>query len=95
MTSDDPPPDDNKPDKLMRAALLLALRREAEDAGGHMTAMLNLIARKLVDRAADGDVQAIKEILDRIDGKTLPGIADTDGEPVKTTFEWKPANRDR
>ena len=95
MTSADPPPDDNEPDKMMRAALLLALHREAKDGDGHMTEMLHQIARKLVDKAKDGDVQAIKEIFDRSDGKTLPGVAETDGEPLKTTFEWKPANRDR
>ena len=89
MLTEDPPPDDNKSDKLMRAALLLALHRVAKDGDGHMTAMLHQIARKLVDKAKDGDVQAMKEILDRIDGKTLPGIAETDGEPLKRTVEWK------
>jgi hypothetical protein len=30
------------------------------------------VARSLVDRAVRGDVPAIREVLDRIDGKTLP-----------------------
>jgi hypothetical protein len=89
MTSADPPPDDNKSDKLMRAALLLALQREAKGDDDHMTTMLHLVARKLVDKAKDGDIQAIKEIFDRSDGKTLPGMAETDAEPVKRTVEWK------
>ena len=89
MTSDDPPPDDNMPAKLMRAALLLALQRETEGADGRMTTKLHVIACKLVDKAAADDIQAIKEVFDRSDGRTLPGDAETDGEPLKRTVEWK------
>ena len=53
----------------MRDALIVELRREAEDADGNMTQKLRLIARKLVDKAIEGDVGAIKEIADRTDGK--------------------------
>jgi hypothetical protein len=58
-----------KPDKLMRDALILALMREAEDADGRPTRKLNLIAMRLVEKAIDGDIQAIKEINDRVDGR--------------------------
>lgn len=67
-----------KPDKLMRDALRLALHREAEDAEGNRTKKLNIVAAKLVELACDGDVQAIKEINDRIDGKVPQGIVGRD-----------------
>jgi hypothetical protein len=58
-----------KPDKLMRDALLLELNQEAKLAGGKVTKRLRLVARKLVERAEQGDVPAIKEIFDRVDGR--------------------------
>lgn len=58
-----------KPDKLMRDALMVALHREAVDADGKPTKKLAKIADALVDKAIEGDVPAIKEILDRVDGK--------------------------
>lgn len=58
-----------KPDKLMRDAIIIALKREAQDANGVMTKKLYLIADRLVDKAVAGDIQAIKEINDRVDGK--------------------------
>jgi len=81
-----------KPDKLMRDALILALREEATDADGQMTTKLRLVARKLVDRALDGDVPAIKEIGDRVDGKPPQAIVgDDESAPIKTLLEvmWK------
>ena len=68
-----------KPDKLMRDALMLALHREAEDANGHPTKKLNLLADKLIDKALTGDVPAIKEVIDRVDGKA-PQSVTLDGE---------------
>src|SRR6185312_14399507 len=59
-----------KPDKLMRNALILALHREAMDAEGKPTKKLNLVAEALVQNAIDGDVPAIKEICDRVDGRS-------------------------
>jgi len=73
-----------KPDKLMRDALMVALKREAKDAEGKPTTKLALIADKLVDLAADGDVQAIKEIGDRVDGRPAQAITGPGGGPVET-----------
>lgn len=56
-----------KPDKLMRDAIMVALQREAEKGG--KTKKLYVIADKLVDKAMEGDIQAIKEICDRVDGR--------------------------
>ena len=68
-----------KPDKMMRDALLLALMREAKDADGAPTRKLHLIAAKLVDKAVEGDMSAIKEINDRVDGR--PGTRGEEAEP--------------
>jgi hypothetical protein len=58
-----------KPDKLATDALRVALMREAVDADGQPTRELALVAHALVVRAKEGDVPAIKEIFERIDGK--------------------------
>lgn len=46
------------------------------------------LAAKLVDAADGGDLQALKEIGDRIDGKPAQAIAVTgeDGGPVRTSL---------
>lgn len=64
-----PNPTGGKPDKLMRDALMVALKREAKDADGKKTTKLYLIANRLVDVAIAGDIPAIKEIFDRVDGR--------------------------
>jgi hypothetical protein len=86
MTIDDSPPDGgNRP---MREALDAELRRESDDGEGAKAAMLRLIARKLAAKALDGDLAAIKEIFDRMDGKSAAGSA-ADEPPGKVVFEWK------
>jgi hypothetical protein len=64
----------------MRDALMVALKREAKDHNGKKTTKLALIAGKLVDLAVAGDVQAIKEISDRVDGKAPQSITTPDGD---------------
>jgi hypothetical protein len=61
------PPDSKgcKPDKLVRGAIIIALKREAVDADGAPTQRLTLIAEKLVEKAMAGGIHAIKEIADR------------------------------
>ncbi len=54
-----------KCEKRWREAILLAVKREHEDGGK----LLNRIATRLVKKAMEGDIAAIKEIGDRIDGK--------------------------
>jgi Family of unknown function (DUF5681) len=63
-----------KPDKLMRDALLLELNQEAKLADGKVTKRRRVVARKLVERAEQGDVPAIKEIFDRVDGRVPQSI---------------------
>ena len=66
---------------------MLAIK-EAEANPNHHRA-LRQVAGRLLDEAAQGNVQAIKEIADRLDGKVPQGIEGGDPDrPVKVTFEW-------
>lgn len=42
---------------------------------------LRAVAEALVDKAMSGDVQAIKEVADRIDGKVPQAVVGDDDEP--------------
>lgn len=68
--------------KPFKKALSDALKA-AEDDSEAMAA----IAMALVTKARDGDVPAIKEIADRLDGKvTQPIAGDEDGGPITITW---------
>jgi Family of unknown function (DUF5681) len=89
MTDDNAcPPEGGKPTSPMREALDAELRRESDDGDGHKADILHLIARKLAAKALDGDLGAIKEIFDRMDGKSAAGIA-AEETPGKVIFQWK------
>lgn len=62
-----------------------ALRMEIADAGEDRRS-LRAVARALLDKAAEGDVQAIKEVGDRLDGKVPQGIigGDEDDPAIQT-----------
>jgi hypothetical protein len=64
-----------KKHKLFREALTLAIMRSEGDK-----TKIARIAEALVDKAAGGDVPAIKEVADRLDGKAVQAIAGADGE---------------
>jgi hypothetical protein len=89
MITDDSPPADRAADKLIRDALLEELQRETTDNDGAVTRKLQLVARTLVDKAIAGDVAALKELQDRIDGKPPPATASADKRPKLVTFQWK------
>lgn len=57
-------------DKLWRDALTVAVNRQDLDTMDKRT-MLARIAEKCVNAALEGDIQAMKEIGDRLDGKPL------------------------
>jgi hypothetical protein len=79
-------PKGGKPDKLMRDALRISLLREAEK--GSKTKRLQQVADALVDAAIGGDVQAIKEINDRMDGKvTQPLGGDSEAGPIQVSIK--------
>ena len=81
------PAEGRKGDKLIRDALMIALKREAEGADGQKTRKLQLIAEKLVDKACEGDIAAIKEVADRVDGKSVQPIGGDSDDPVKLVVE--------
>ena len=87
MTIDDFPPEDATATRPMWEALAAELRRESEDGDGRRAGILQLIARKLAAKALDGDLGAIKEIFDRMDGKSVAGSAPE--QPGKVIFQWK------
>lgn len=73
-------------DKFWSEAVRLAVYREAEDDAGEIRKRLNIIADKLCKMAMDGDMQAIKEIGERLDGKAPVAIDHTSaGEPINFT----------
>jgi hypothetical protein len=94
MSSNLDTPEDGKASRMMRKAILHELFRPADAADEPANDMLTQVARSLVKKAAQGDVTAIKEVLDRIDGKTLPGVPDADetpNEPIRRIYlSWKP-----
>lgn len=79
------PPGSQNKDKPFRDALRLAIA-DAEDN----PRKLRKIAEKLFDKAAEGDVAAIKEIADRLDGKVPQAIGGSDElGPVENVVTWK------
>jgi len=67
--------------KRFQLAVQAALKRKGKDQWETLTD----IAEKLVDEALDGNMPAIKEIADRIEGKAAQQVMLTDGagEPLK------------
>ena len=72
--------------KPLTRALLAALD---ESAAGADAPNLRRIVEGLINKALDGDLSAIREIFDRIDGKSPTGVAGSAEEPKKVVFEWK------
>jgi hypothetical protein len=77
-----------KSEKIWRDAILVAVHRK--DKGDDRIRLAKL-AEQLVQQGLQGEVQALKEIGDRIDGK--PNII-VEGDPdnplhAKITFQWK------
>ena len=59
------------------------IRRAVIQADG---AKLRAIADALIDKAAEGDIQAIKELGDRLDGKAAQAVihaGDDEGGPIR------------
>ena len=88
MSIDDFLPDGGTATRPMWEALDAELRRESEDGDGNRAELLQLIARRLAAKALDGDLGAIKEIFDRMDGKSVAGTAPVE-PPGKVIFQWK------
>ena len=80
-----------KSDKLWAQAVRMAAMREMEnpDTPGEKIKRLNVIADNLVRMACAGDVQAIKEVGDRLDGKpkTTNEHSGPDGEGIPISLK--------
>ncbi len=70
-------------EKSFAAMLNIAIKEAIE---GSDKTKLRLVADALVDKAMAGDVQAIKEVADRLDGKVPQGLigGDEDDPPIVT-----------
>ena len=88
MTDDTRPPDGGGLSRPMWDALNAALRSAVEDGGSRTAELMQVIAGKLAAKAADGDLGAIKEIFDRIDGKAVAGSA-PEQPATKVEMQWK------
>ena len=77
-----------KSDKEWRDAIRVAVNELRDDPtdSGNIKA-LRLIARKVVDRALDGDMTAAKEIGDRLDGRPSQVIEGNPDAPHKLIVE--------
>ena len=83
-----PNPPGLKSEKEWRDAIRQAvheLRQAPGEKKGQKAKALRLLARKLVDRAMDGDIAALKEIGDRMDGKPAQALEHSGpgGEPLR------------
>jgi hypothetical protein len=72
-------------DKIYRQALLMELA-----AAGDSLAAAREIAKVHIARCKAGDMQAIKEFADRIDGKVARAVVgDDEGDPVRHVVTWQ------
>lgn len=84
-----PNPTGRKADKVVRDALLAALRQDPNK--------LKKAAEKAWDKAIEGDLAAFKEIADRLDGKAVQAIVgDNEYDPVGMSLAvaWVSSKKD-
>ena len=90
MTPIDEPTEDNKASRLMRRAILHELHQPFDPDPPPPVDMLQAVSRAIVVKAAQGDMTAAKEVLDRIDGKTATAAAPAAPEtPKEVVFTWQ------
>lgn len=84
-----------KSDKLWADAVRLAVLRDSEefDEDGKIRKRISVIADNLVKAAAAGDIQAIKEVGDRLDGRPKQAVEhggpDGDDIPVSISIGFR------
>lgn len=76
--------------RLFEQALIRAIKqRDLKDGEGET---LRAVAEKLLDAAISGELNAIKETRDTLDGKPAQAIGGSDDlPPIRTTFGWMKA----
>lgn len=80
MAATDTKPRGGKPDKLIRDALMGAIRQSPHK--------LKAAAENVLDRAEAGDQAAMQFLADRIDGKAVqPIVGDDESPPIKASLE--------
>ena len=91
MTTTDEPTEESKVSRMMRRAILHELLQPFDPDPPPPVDMLQAVSRAIVGKASQGDMTAAKEILDRIDGKTLPAAPEPDQAPAirQVNVSWK------
>lgn len=80
-----------KSEKTFANMLRVAIAEAHEEGGTRLRA----VADALVTKAIAGDVQAIKEVADRLDGKVAQAIiGDEDAEPIRMIITGVPRIND-
>lgn len=69
-----------KADKLWTDAIRVAVKREVDDGKGNVRVALNVLAEKLVEEAAKGNIPAMQEIGNRLEGKPSQAIQHSTAE---------------
>jgi hypothetical protein len=69
------PPSEKTFSNMLRIAIM-----EAKEGGGNK---LRAVADALVDKAMSGDVPAIREVADRLEGKVAQPVTGRDGGPIE------------
>ena len=80
--------EESKATRMMRHAILHELHFPPGPNEAPPDNMLQQIARALVQKAGQGDVTAMKEVLDRVDDKTIAPPPDADDRPTKVNVSW-------
>ncbi len=83
----------SKHDKPWRHAIQKAVKERLEGKGDPHA--LDRLAKKLVQQGLAGDIAALKEIGDRLDGKPVQQNTHSgeDGAPIAHTFRWLNAEK--
>jgi hypothetical protein len=90
MTPTDEPTEESKASRMMRRAILHELLQPFDPDPPPPVDMLQAVARAIVGKAAQGEMTAAREILDRIDGKTPTAAAPAAPEtPKEVVFTWQ------
>jgi hypothetical protein len=93
MTPTDETTEAGKAGGLIRRAILHELLQPPGPDQPPAVSRLQQIVRSFLDKAGQGDMTAIKEAFDRIDGKTLPGPSAADpnasDDTRKVSITWQ------
>jgi hypothetical protein len=78
----------NRKGRLFGDAIEAALKLQSRSGA---KARIDVIADKIVSMAEEGDMAAIRELGDRIDGKVAQAITGADGGPMVVTIRHESA----